>query len=156
MAGQSRPLIAVLAACGIAVSAAGCSADLALFRADSTWWGSSTTSASEPLTRAAPPEALMGPGGSCPPPSEEARRTVGVGMTECEVVNALGPTEAIDIGANERGQRSVVLTYQSGAHAGIYRFTSGLLASIEQLPEAPKAQKPQRQQRRQAPKPKPS
>jgi hypothetical protein len=125
-----------------------------MFRADSSWWSSS--SSKEPLTRTAPPESLMGPGGSCPPAAAEGPRTVGVGMTECEVINALGPTEAIEIGADAGGQRSVVVTYQGGTQPGIYRFKSGLLTSVEQLPEPPKPQKPQRPQRRQPAKPKPS
>jgi hypothetical protein len=144
----------MFATCALALSVAGCSADLALFRADSSWWSSGSTS--EPLSRSAPPEGLMGPGGSCAVPSGEPGRTVGLGMTECEVLTALGPTELVDIGANERGQRAVVLTYQTGAHAGIYRFTSGLLASVEALPTPPKPEKPQRRQRGPAAKPKPT
>jgi len=64
-------------------------------------------------------------------------------MTECELVRLAGPTERIDIGTNERGERSVVMTYAQGERAGIYRFNSGLLATVERLPDA-QAPKPQR------------
>ncbi|MBX6426025.1 MAG: hypothetical protein IRZ09_08910 [Variibacter sp.] len=144
---KTRKLSGIVAACGLALGVAGCSADLALFKADSTWWSSGQSAASEPLSRAAPADALIGPDGSCPQPAGEVRRGVGLGMTECEVIHALGPTSLIDIGSNERGERAVVLTYPEGAHAGIYRFTAGVLVSVERLPEAPKAQRPQRRQR---------
>jgi hypothetical protein len=67
-------------------------------------------------------------------------------MTECELVRLAGPTERIEIGTNERGERSVVMTYAQGERAGIYRFNSGLLATVERLPEA-QAPKPQRTRR---------
>jgi len=60
-------------------------------------------------------------------------------MTECEVVRRAGPVEKVDLAANERGERSVVLTYLRGPAPGIYRFTAGRLLSIERAPEAPPA-----------------
>lgn len=73
--------------------------------------------------------------GAAPP----VRTGVGLGMTECEVVRALGHTDRIEISANERGQRSVTLTYLTGDHPGIYRFVGGQLASLERTGEAPAA-----------------
>jgi hypothetical protein len=158
--GRRGTFAGAVAACGLAIGAAGCSSDLALFRADSSWWSSSGKSAaSEPLSRQASADELMGPGGTCPPRAGEAPRAagVGVGMTECEVVAALGQTPLVDIGADERGQRAVVLTYSEGEHAGIYRFTSGLLTSVEALPEKPKPQRPKaRPHAKPKPKPKPA
>ncbi len=70
-------------------------------------------------------------------------RGIALGMTECEVVRVAGYTDRVEIGANERGQRSVVLTYMSGPRPGIYRFTGGRLASMERGPE-PVPEKPAR------------
>ncbi|MBX9773165.1 MAG: DUF2845 domain-containing protein [Xanthobacteraceae bacterium] len=60
-------------------------------------------------------------------------------MTECDVVRRAGAPEQLQIGANERGERSVVITYIRGPRPGIYRFTAGRLASIERAPDAPGA-----------------
>jgi hypothetical protein len=65
-------------------------------------------------------------------------------MTECDLVRLAGPADRIEIGANERGQRTAVMTYPQGERAGIYRFTSGVLVSVERPPEPPKPQRPQR------------
>jgi hypothetical protein len=70
------------------------------------------------------------------------RTGIGLGMTECEVVRTLGHTDRIEISTNERGQRSVTLTYLTGARPGIYRFESGQLDSLERVDEAPAAPKP--------------
>jgi hypothetical protein len=63
-------------------------------------------------------------------------------MTECEVVQRAGPVEQLDIGANERGERTVVLTYLQGPSPGVYRFAGGRLVSIERTPAPAKPQKP--------------
>jgi hypothetical protein len=60
-------------------------------------------------------------------------------MTECDVVRRAGPVEKIELGANERGERSLVLTYLKGAAPGLYRFAGGRLVSIERVPGAPAA-----------------
>lgn len=60
-------------------------------------------------------------------------------MTECDVVRRAGAPEQIQVGADERGDRSVVITYIRGSRPGIYRFAAGRLASIERAPEAPAA-----------------
>lgn len=81
-------------------------------------------------TASAPAQVRMGPSG------------VGLGMTECEVVRVAGYTDRVEIGANERGQRSVVLTYLSGERPGIYRFVGGRLAAMERVAEPPAPRKP--------------
>ncbi len=58
-------------------------------------------------------------------------------MTECDVVRRAGPVEKIELGANERGERSLVLTYLRGPSPGVYRFAGGRLVSIERAPAAP-------------------
>ena len=60
-------------------------------------------------------------------------------MTECEVVRRAGPVEKIDISADERGERTVVLSYLRGPAAGVYRFVGGRLVSIERAPGPPPA-----------------
>jgi hypothetical protein len=66
-------------------------------------------------------------------------------MTECDVVRRAGPVEKIDLGANERGERSLTLIYLRGPWPGIYRFAGGRLVSIERAPGAPAApEKPQK------------
>jgi hypothetical protein len=80
-------------------------------------------------------------------PAAPVRSGVALGMTECEVVRVLGHTDRIEVSTNERGQRSVVLTYPQGERPGIYRFVAGQLASIERTgeqPAAPKGAKPKK------------
>ncbi len=86
---------------------------------------------------AAPPPASGAPGATTP-----AVRGIALGVTECDVVRIAGYTDRVEIAANERGQRTVVLTYAQGPRAGIYRFVSGRLASIERGPEPPAPAKP--------------
>jgi hypothetical protein len=79
-------------------------------------------------------------------------------MTECDVVHVAGQTTQMQVATNERGERTLVLTYPSGQHPGIYRFTSGILKSIEQVPEAERPAKPARRahpKKRAAPRPAP-
>ncbi|RAI41606.1 hypothetical protein [Rhodoplanes roseus] len=71
-------------------------------------------------------------------------RGVGLDMTECEVVQVYGPAQSTEIGANERGERSVVMTYASADRSGIYRFTGGRLTSIERTGEPPAPARPAR------------
>jgi hypothetical protein len=71
---------------------------------------------------------------------------VGLQMTECDAVNALGAPEHVDVGANERGERQVKLLYNRGDRAGLYVFTGGRLTEIQRVAEAvpQKPQKPQK------------
>jgi hypothetical protein len=66
-------------------------------------------------------------------------------MTECDVVRRAGVAEKVDFGVNDRGERTVTLTYIRGPSPGIYRFAGGRLASIEGAsapPPAPPKPKP--------------
>ena len=65
--------------------------------------------------------------------------SVALQMTECDVVRRAGTPEKVDLGADERGDRTVVLTYTRGPLPGIYRFIGGRLAVIERAPGAPPA-----------------
>jgi hypothetical protein len=79
-----------------------------------------------------------------PPEIRGGPRGIAVGMTECQVVQVAGYTDRVEIGANERGQRSVMLAYMSGERPGIYRFVSGRLVSMERVAEPPQPKKPQK------------
>ena len=56
------------------------------------------------------------------------------------MIRRAGAVEKIELGANERGERSLVLTYLQGPSPGIYRFVGGRLVSIERAPSAPAEQ----------------
>lgn len=126
---------------------AGCSADTEMFRADWKWWQKSSAPAAP---RAASPQHLVGADGSCP--DSIAPRGVALGMSECELIRSAGPTQNIQIGRNERGERTAVIVYASGERAGSYSFTSGLLTSVEAVapPPAP-ARKPAKKPRKPPP-----
>jgi hypothetical protein len=59
---------------------------------------------------------------------------IGLQMTECEVVRRAGQPDRFDFGTNQRGERTLVLTYTRGPWPGIYRFAEGRLYSIEGTP----------------------
>jgi hypothetical protein len=114
--------------------------------------------APQALNFTAGPQA--GPARQTPPPpgapsaGAAARTGVALGMTECGVVRAIGHTDRIETSTNERGQRSVTLTYLQGERPGIYRFVAGQLVSIERAGEAPaplKAAKPKKTAKKQPP-----
>lgn len=92
---------------------------------------------------AVPAAATPGPATATPGPAAVSGG-IGLGMTECDVVGRAGAPENIEVSANERGQRAVVLTYIRGARPGIYRFVSGRLTVIERAPEPPAPPKPVR------------
>lgn len=89
--------------------------------------------------------------GKCPGEGE-ASQTVAkgpaLGMSECQVVTVLGQADKIELAANERGDRTAVLTYTKGERPGIYRFVAGYLTAIERGAEPPVPAKPDRQRRK--------
>ena len=103
----------------------------------------------------APRPDRAGPAGPAAPPMQPAVRGVGLGMTECEVIRTIGHTDRIELSANERGQRSAVLTYLQGVRPGIYRFAGGRLVSIERGPEPPAPPKPEKKTAKKQPAKKP-
>ena len=56
-------------------------------------------------------------------------------MSECDVVKRVGIAEKVEIGTNERRERTATLTYFKGQRPGIYHFTAGRLAVMELGPE---------------------
>jgi hypothetical protein len=119
-----------------------------------------------PAPAAASPQTLnftagpqAGPAQGGPPPQADPnaappRTGVSLGMTECEVVRAVGHTDRVEITTNEQGQRSVTLTYAQGERPGIYRFVAGRLVSLERTgepPAPPKPAKPKKAAKKQPP-----
>jgi hypothetical protein len=86
------------------------------------------------------------------PAAQLSGRPIVLKMTECDLVGAAGAPEDTQIGANEHGDRAVTLEYKAGVHAGIYRFVSGRLVSVERVEGAPTApaQKPPARKPKQA------
>ena len=82
--------------------------------------------------------------GALPPEVRGGPRGVALQMTECQVVGIIGATDRVEIGANERGERTVTLTYVSGDRPGIYRFRNGRLASMERVAEPAQPKRPAR------------
>jgi len=58
---------------------------------------------------------------------------VGLGMTECEVVLRAGPPNSVQLGRNPNGDRTAVLSYQSGPRPGIYHFERGRLTQMDRV-----------------------
>lgn len=67
---------------------------------------------------------------------------VGLGMTECEVLQRTGMPERFDIGA-EGTERILTMTVTRGTNAGLYKFRGGRLVSIDRIdvPAPPKTAK---------------
>jgi hypothetical protein len=107
---------------------------------------------------------LVGPNGSCPPPPAAAvapapaptpnpaaapvvapdnpsllGEGVALGMSECEVVWRAGAPSNVELGKTPGGDRSAVLTINSGPRPGIYRFEAGRLMEMDSVgpPPAP-------------------
>jgi hypothetical protein len=85
---------------------------------------------------APPPQPGAGPAapGSDAPGLAEG---VGLGMTECEVVARAGPPNSVQLGRNPNGDRTAVLSYQSGPRPGIYHFERGRLMQMDRVEVAP-------------------
>jgi hypothetical protein len=56
---------------------------------------------------------------------------VGLGMSECDVVSRAGQPSSVQIGSTPGGDRTAVLTFDSGPRAGIYRFLRGGLMEMD-------------------------
>jgi hypothetical protein len=82
---------------------------------------------------------------AAPPPI----RGVGLEMTECEVVQAAGPPASVEIGTNQRAERTVTMIYNTPERP-IYHFAGGRLRTIErgaEPPPEPKKAAPKRKTR---------
>jgi hypothetical protein len=106
------------------------------------------------LTRPVTEADLVDANGSCPaaPPPQPAagpaapgsdtpglNEGVGLGMTECQVVARAGPPNSVQLGNNPNGDRTAIISYQSGPRPGIYHFERGRLMQMDrvEVPEPP-------------------
>jgi hypothetical protein len=88
------------------------------------------------------PSAGDQPGGPEPAPAQQTDiplipSAIALDMSECDVVKRAGFPERVDLGANERRERTSTLTYMAGPRPGIYSFVDGRLKSMERGPEPP-------------------
>lgn len=115
--------------------------------------GFSMKSAPVKEARVITPADYMDGSGNCSAPAPAEITGVALGMSECDVVHALGAPSQVEIGGDGRG-RSVVATYPQGARPGLYRFSEGELKSVERVgvadatPEPKAKKKPQPRSRR--------
>lgn len=105
-----------------------------------------------PLPAPAVASAPVAAGGATPiPTAPEAPPTlmgqgIALGMSECDVVYRAGGPSNLELGKNPNGDRTLVLTYNSGPRPGIYRFEAGRLMDMDRVevptpPPAPKVVK---------------
>ena len=99
-----------------------------------------------PLAAANPNAAALGQ----PPGGSAVMGGVALGMTECDVVRRAGLPGNINIGAGDKGERKVVLTYLSGTWPGIYTFDSGRLKVVDRAPVPETPVKPVKKQKQKA------
>jgi hypothetical protein len=62
---------------------------------------------------------------------------VGLEMTECEVVAAIGQPQSVNIASDEHGTRKVTMIFMGNERAGTYEFIGGRLKALERGPEPP-------------------
>jgi hypothetical protein len=72
---------------------------------------------------------------------------IALGMTECQAVRRAGQPSQVSIGAVNKGERKVVLTYLAGPWPGIYTFQSGRLKVIDAVPGELKADEPKKKKK---------
>ena len=93
------------------------------------------------LAGAPMPAASVNPGGP-EPGAPPVTGGIALGMTECQAVRRAGLAGNVNIGAGDRGERKVVLTYLSGPWPGIYHFADGRLKVIDRAPLPPESKTP--------------
>ncbi len=93
---------------------------------------------------AAPPPAAVAEQGAetgapvaAPAAGPAVAGPVGLEMTGCEVVAAVGPPRSVNIGSDEHGARKVTMVFMGNDRAGTYDFVGGRLKSLERGPEPP-------------------
>jgi hypothetical protein len=126
--------------------------------------GYSFSELQESRARAHPitPNDLVAANGSCPPPAAVQQAPaaapaanqpggapaatdtgtllgggIALGMSECDVVFRAGAPNNVEIGKNPNGDRTAVMTFNSGPRPGIYHFEAGALMEVEQVQTAP-------------------
>lgn len=113
-----------------------------------------------PAPAAAPAPAATGPGiiPNGAPPDAAAPSLLGapiaLGMTECQVVDRAGAPSAVQIGAKPNGDRTALVTVNSGPRPGIYHFERGRLIDLDRVAVAAPPPKAMRKRPRAVKKPK--
>ena len=67
---------------------------------------------------------------------------VGIGMSECDIVWRAGQPSAVNLGKSPNGDRTAVLTFNSGPRPGIYRFVGGRLIEMDRVADPAPAPEP--------------
>lgn len=101
---------------------------------------SSNGSCPAPSAPQAPPPAPANAAAAPPVPVADTTTLLGagiaVGMSECDVVFRAGQPTSVQIGNLPNGDRTAVLTFDTGPRAGIYRFERGALREMDSVPMA--------------------
>jgi len=88
-----------------------------------------------------PPAAAAANQGASAPAAADTSALLGggiaLGMSECDVVFRAGAPNNVQIGKNPNGDRTAVLTFNSGPRPGIYHFQAGALMEVERAQTAP-------------------
>jgi hypothetical protein len=93
-----------------------------------------------PAVQQAPAAAAANQTGSAPAATDTSALLGGgiaLGMSECDVVFRAGAPNNVQIGKNPNGERTAVLTFDSGPRPGIYHFDAGKLMEVERMRTAP-------------------
>jgi hypothetical protein len=96
-----------------------------------------------PPAQPAAPQAAAGPGVQpMPAPAAAAPDSllgggVALGMSECDVVSRAGAPTAVQLGNKPNGDRTAVLTFNSGPRSGIYHFERGALVEMDAVAAPP-------------------
>ncbi len=89
----------------------------------------------------APGAAAGAPPGSPGAPAGDMSSLMGsgiaLGMSECDVVLRAGQPSSVQIGSAPNGDRTAVLTFESGPRAGAYHFLRGALTELDSVAPAP-------------------
>jgi hypothetical protein len=89
--------------------------------------------AQAPPPAGAPGEAAP----AAPDVSSQLGEGVALGMSECDVIHRAGQPTTIQLGNNPNGQRTALMTYNSGPRPGIYHFEGGRLMQMDRVEVAP-------------------
>lgn len=107
-------------------------------------------------TAFAPPPAAPDAGSGNADAASRLGGGVAIGMSECDVISRVGPPNAVNLSSNPRGDRTAVLTFNSGPRPGIYRFVGGRLAEMDRVEEPPPSAPPAKKKPAKNDKPKPN
>lgn len=86
-----------------------------------------------PEVQAAGNPAPSSPG--APDEAAQLRGGVAVGMSECDVIARVGHPASVNLGTNQNGDRTAVITFTGGPRPGAYHFVGGRLAEMDRVAE---------------------